>query len=157
MLAHHLAEPDKGSGIAMICTFGDVTDVVWWRELDLPTRAVIGWDGRLLPDAARVVVAAGAAVRGARGQDRAQRPASGSSSCCASRATWTASRSPITHPVKFYEKGDRPLEIVTTRQWYIRNGGRDLALRDALLDARRGADLAPAVHAASATTTGSRA
>ena len=36
-----------------------------------------------------------------------------SSSCCASPATWSASRAPITHPVKFYEKGDRPLEIVT--------------------------------------------
>ena len=35
--------------------------------------------------------------------------------------------------MKFYEKGDRPLEIVTTRQWYIRNGGRDADLRDALL------------------------
>ena len=32
---------------------------------------------------------------------------------------------PITHPVKFYERGDRPLEIVTSRQWFIRNGGRD--------------------------------
>jgi valyl-tRNA synthetase len=41
--------------------------------------------------------------------------------------------------VKFYEKGDRPLEIVTSRQWYIRNGGRDVALRDALL--ARGAGL----------------
>jgi valyl-tRNA synthetase len=40
---------------------------------------------------------------------------------------------PITHPVKFYEKGDRPLEIVASRQWYIRNGGRDPELRDALL------------------------
>ena len=40
---------------------------------------------------------------------------------------------PITHPVKFYEKGERPLEIVTTRQWYIRNGGRDADLRDALI------------------------
>ena len=39
VLAHHLAQKDKGSGIAMICTFGDVTDVVWWRELDLPNRA----------------------------------------------------------------------------------------------------------------------
>src|SRR5690606_36127171 len=44
--AHELAEPDKGSGIAMICTFGDTTDVTWWRELDLPMRAVIGRDGR---------------------------------------------------------------------------------------------------------------
>jgi valyl-tRNA synthetase len=31
----------------MICTFGDLTDVIWWRELDLPTRAVLGRDGRM--------------------------------------------------------------------------------------------------------------
>ena len=47
VLAHHLAEPDKGSGIAMICTFGDVTDVVWWRELDLPTRSIVTRSGRI--------------------------------------------------------------------------------------------------------------
>ena len=34
----------------MICTFGDITDVTWWRELQLPTRPIIGWDGRILPD-----------------------------------------------------------------------------------------------------------
>ena len=38
----------------MICTFGDTTDVVWWRELQLPTRTVIGRDGRLLRRAARL-------------------------------------------------------------------------------------------------------
>jgi valyl-tRNA synthetase len=37
------------------------------------------------------------------------------------------------HAVKFYEKGDRPLEIVTSRQWYLRNGGRSAELRDTLL------------------------
>src|SRR4029079_1265138 len=42
---------------------------------------------------------------------------------------------PITHPVKLYEKSDRPLEIVTRRQWDIRNGGRDPQLRQSLLDA----------------------
>ena len=47
VLAHRLAEPDKGSGIAMICTFGDVTDVVWWRELDLPTRSIVTRSGRI--------------------------------------------------------------------------------------------------------------
>ncbi|MEQ1737591.1 MAG: class I tRNA ligase family protein, partial [Rhodoglobus sp.] len=51
IVAHHLAVQDKGTGIAMICTFGDVTDVVWQRELDLPIRAVIGKDGRLLAEA----------------------------------------------------------------------------------------------------------
>ena len=48
VLAHHAAEPDKGAGIAMCCTFGDLTDVTWWRELQLPVRTVVGRDGRLL-------------------------------------------------------------------------------------------------------------
>ena len=47
VMAHPLADPAKGTGLAMICTFGDVTDVIWWRELSLPTRSVIGKDGRL--------------------------------------------------------------------------------------------------------------
>src|SRR6266702_3897253 len=50
VVAHRLADPEKGTGIAMICTFGDVTDVVWWRELRLPTRSVMGRDGRLAAD-----------------------------------------------------------------------------------------------------------
>jgi valyl-tRNA synthetase len=37
---------------------------------------------------------------------------------------------PITHPVKFYEKGDRPLEIVTSRQWFIKT----MDFSDALLE-----------------------
>ena len=65
VLAHELAQPDKGTGIAMICTFGDTTDVTWWRELNLPTRAIIGRDGRILPDApADVDAAAYATIAG---------------------------------------------------------------------------------------------
>ncbi len=48
VVAHHLADPEKGSGIAMVCTFGDTTDVVWWRALDLPTRPILGRDGRII-------------------------------------------------------------------------------------------------------------
>ena len=51
--AHKLAEPDKGTGIAMICTFGDLTDVVWWRELQLETRPILGRDGRIVADPPR--------------------------------------------------------------------------------------------------------
>lgn len=136
VVAHHLAEPDKGSGIAMICTFGDVTDVTWWRELDLPTRPVIGWDGRLLPEPPHGVPAgpyaelAGRTVHGARERIVGMLRESGH---------LDGEPRAVRRPVKFYEKGDRPLEIVTTRQWYIRNGGRDLALRRALLD--RGGEL----------------
>ena len=36
VVSHPLAQPDKGTGAAMVCTFGDVTDVIWWRDLNLP-------------------------------------------------------------------------------------------------------------------------
>ena len=73
VVAHRLAEPDKGSGIAMICTFGDLNDVTWWRELQLPTRPIVGWDGRILADPPPGVPAP--ALRRAGRQDRVQRPA----------------------------------------------------------------------------------
>jgi valyl-tRNA synthetase len=130
VVAHRLAEPDKGSGIAMICTFGDLNDVTWWRELQLPTRAVIGWDGRFVADPPAGVPAdvyaelAGKTSFGAQQRIVELLRASGD---------LVGDPTPITHPVKFFEKGERPLEIVTTRQWYIRNGGRDADLREALL------------------------
>ena len=91
VVAHRLAEPDKGSGIAMICTFGDLNDVTWWRELQLPTRPIIGWDGRILADPPPGVPAQ--AVRASWPARRCSARSSGSSSCCASPATSTASRS----------------------------------------------------------------
>jgi valyl-tRNA synthetase len=130
VVAHRLAEPDKGSGIAMICTFGDLNDVTWWRELQLPTRAIVGWDGRLLADPPPGVGAspydelAGKTVFSAQQRIVELLVESGD---------LQGEPKPITHPVKFFEKGERPLEIVTTRQWYIRNGGRDAELRDALV------------------------
>jgi valyl-tRNA synthetase len=41
---------------------------------------------------------------------------------------------PTQRMTNFYEKGDKPLEIVSTRQWYIKNGGRDAELRTELID-----------------------
>jgi len=140
VLAHELAEIDKGSGIAMVCTFGDLTDVIWWRELNLPTRPIVGRDGRILTEPPAVINTpsalaayaqlAGTTVKQAQTTIVEMLRASGN---------LRAEPRAITHPVKFYERGDRPLEIVTSRQWYIRNGGRDVALREALL--QRGSEL----------------
>ena len=60
VVAHHLAEMDKGAGIAMCCTFGDLTDVQWWRELQLPVRTVIGRDGRIIRETPAWIGGAGA-------------------------------------------------------------------------------------------------
>ena len=130
-VTHYLADPEKGSGIAMICTFGDLTDVTWWRELDLDLRPIVGVDGRVLADPPKDVDTdayaqlAGKTLHSAREQVVTMLKEDGS---------LLGEPKPITHPVKFYERGERPLEIVTTRQWYIRNGGRDTVLRDELVE-----------------------
>ena len=144
VLAHHLAQQDKGSGIAMVCTFGDVTDIVWWRELDLPNRTILGQDGRILAeapealttDAAKAAYAeiAGLTVFSAKKKMVELLEASGE---------LLEVSKPFNHPVKFYEKGDRALEIVSTRQWYLRNGARDEAFREKLLELGRGMDWHP--------------
>jgi valyl-tRNA synthetase len=138
--AHELADPEKGSGIAMICTFGDVTDVTWWRELQLPTRSVMGLDGRLVaepPDA--ISTEAGRAAYAELAGKTANQARRRIVELLRDSGDLDGEPREITHPVKFYERGERPLEIVTSRQWYIRNGGRDLDLREALL--HRGKEL----------------
>jgi valyl-tRNA synthetase len=51
IVAAEHADPEKGTGILMVCTFGDLMDVEWWKQSDLPVRQVLGRDGRLLPTA----------------------------------------------------------------------------------------------------------
>ena len=141
VVAHELAQIDKGTGIAMICTFGDLTDVIWWRELNLPTRAVIGRDGRIVADIPDWITSAtGTANYAALAGKGVKQAQTAIVEMLRTTGDMNGEPEPITHPVKFFEKGDRPLEIVTSRQWYIRNGGRDEVLRAALL--KRGDELA---------------
>lgn len=138
VLPHPLAQPDKGTGIAMICTFGDVTDMIWWRELDLPIRTIIGLDGRVVADAPEAITTdegkaayaelVGLTVFSAKKKMAELLEASG---------RLLEVGKPFMHPVKFFEKGDRPLEIVSTKQWYLTNGARDEKLKERLLELGR--------------------
>ncbi|MDO5682062.1 MAG: valine--tRNA ligase [Propionibacteriaceae bacterium] len=137
VLAHPAAEMDKGAGIAMCCTFGDQTDIQWWRELQLPTRTVVGRDGRLhretpewLPDSAPYAELAGKTTFSAR-EAMVQLLRDSGDLDGEPKATQ--------RKANFFEKGDKPLEIVSTRQWYVRNGGRDEDLKQDLL--KRGGEL----------------
>jgi valyl-tRNA synthetase len=134
VVAHPLAQPDKGTGAAMVCTFGDLTDVIWWRELGLPVRAIVGRDGRLVAtappgldeQAAKLYETelAGRTTRQAQTRIVELLKASGE---------LRGEPQPLRHWVKFYEKGERPLEIVTSRQWFFQT----LAFRPALLERGR--------------------
>ncbi|WP_420323412.1 valine--tRNA ligase [Kribbella pittospori] len=132
VLAHEAAEMDKGAGIAMCCTFGDQTDILWWRELQLPVRTVIGRDGRLLRDtppwlegSELYAELAGKTVFSARELIVAKLRESGD---------LDGEPKPTERMANFFEKGDKPLEIVSTRQWYIANGGRDEHLREEFVE-----------------------
>jgi valyl-tRNA synthetase len=135
VLAHRLADPGKGTGIAMLCTFGDPTDLVWWRDLGLAMRPVLGADGAIRavswgsagfecddPAAAQQAhdQLAGLPVRQARERVAAMLRHAGA---------LAAPPTPITHTVKFYEHGSQPVEILTSRQWFVRT----VSLKDALL------------------------
>ncbi len=140
VLAHEAAEPDKGTGIAMCCTFGDLTDVQWWRELQLPVRTLIGRDGRMSRETPEWLSSEPAST--------AYEELKGKTAFSAREAMVAALRAsgdlegeptPTQRMTNFYEKGEKPLEIVATRQWYIKNGGRDAGLRSELLE--RGAEI----------------
>ncbi len=126
VVAHELADPEKGSGIAMVCTFGDLTDVTWWKELNLDLRLIVGRDGRLLDQEwgsqgwesrdvelakSNYAQVAGKPIRKAREAIVALLDEQGH---------LVEPPRKITHPVKFYEKGEKPLEVVASRQWFIR-------------------------------------
>ena len=143
----------------MICTFGDLTDVTWWRELDLPTRPILGWDGRL------VLTAPDGIDASAEARDRYDELAGKTIKQARTRIVellvehdaLVGDPRPITHAVKFYEKGDRPLEIMTTasvvpaQRW----PRRCVACRAAR--ARDGTQVAPRVHAGALRELGRRA
>ena len=129
---------DKGAGIAMCCTFGDVTDVEWWRDLNLPLRSIIQRNGRIIMDTPDW-------IEDEAGRELFQRIA-GKTTFSARKAIVDALResgdldgepTPTKRMTNFYEKGDKPLEIVTSRQWYLKNGGTDQQLNAELIERGR--------------------
>ncbi|PCI39507.1 MAG: valine--tRNA ligase [Elusimicrobia bacterium] len=120
------ADPEKGTGIMMICTFGDVADVDFWRAEKMPMRQIIGRSGRLVPVdfgeepyKSGSVEAANAAYKEIEGLYAKQARTKVKEMLEASGAL-VGELKPTEQAVKFYEKGDQPLEFVSTRQWFIK-------------------------------------
>jgi valyl-tRNA synthetase len=135
VLAHPLADPNKGTGLVMVCTFGDPTDVEWWRDLGLPLRPVVGADGTIEPvpwgGPDRPSVDPGRAGRAhdslrGRSMEEARRRVV---ELLRDAGALQGPPRRLRHAVKFYEYGRRPVEILATRQWFVRS----MDLRDDLL------------------------
>ncbi len=134
VIAHTLADPEKGSGIVHCCTFGDLTDVQWWREFQLPNRTVIGRDGRILPDVPEwITTEAGAALYSELAGKTTFTARELMAAALAESGDTDGEPKPTQRMANFFEKGDKPLEIVSTRQWYLTNGGRNADLRTQLI------------------------
>ncbi|MBN1639997.1 MAG: valine--tRNA ligase [Anaerolineae bacterium] len=112
------ADPEKGTGAVMCCTFGDVTDVQWWRTHNLPLVEAIGPSGAL-------TAAAGpyAGLHTAEGREQIVR-------ALYARAH-VLHAEPLTHSVRVHERCDTPVEYLMVEQWFT----RVLDHRDALLAA----------------------
>ena len=123
----------------MICTFGDITDVTWWRELKLPTRVIVQRDGTIAPPrwgesgwetaTPEEAIRAQAELEGLTTKKARTRIAG----MLAESGHLIGEPKPVRHAVKFYERGERPLEVVSSRQWFVRT----LEFREELLERGR--------------------
>ena len=108
IMADERADPEKGTGAVMCCTFGDTVDIEWWRQYHLPLREVLGRDGTLLAPLAGPF--AGLPVRKAR-QEIVQ---------ALDQGGLLLARRPVEQSVRVHERCDTPVEYIVTQQWFIR-------------------------------------
>jgi valyl-tRNA synthetase len=107
ILADENADPEKGTGVVMCCTFGDAVDVVWWRTHGMPLIKGIERDGRmggvtgeyagLTVEEARERIVGDLGVRGKLLGNRG-----------------------VAQAVRVHERCDTPVEYVVAPQWFVR-------------------------------------
>ena len=128
------ADPNVGSGILMVCTFGDQRDVDWWRSENLVLRQVLDSRGRFLertygqldwrslkPDLANTLYRdiIGRTVEQGR-RIVVEQLRDSANSATGMTPALQGEPKPITHAVRFYERSKRPLEFLSSRQWFVR-------------------------------------
>ena len=121
--AEHVIE-DKGTGIMMICTFGDIQDVEWWKQSGLPMKQIINKKGQIID------LTYGSGVFSSINKEKAKtnydkliglhiKKARAKIIEILTEENAIRSARDIVHNVKFYEKGDQPIEFIPSRQWFI--------------------------------------
>jgi len=155
------ADPKKGTGALMVCTFGDMADVLFWKENNMPLKQVIDSDGLFQPiffeksgDKSDETFLKDKKLDSHKSEDnkffslkpdkanefyahlkglRVRQVRTKIVDILLETQYIISAPKPTEQFVKFYEKGDYPLELLPTRQWYI----KILNYKDQLLEQGR--------------------
>lgn len=106
LIADELVVPEKGTGLVMCCTFGDTTDIAWFKKHNLPYRQSIGVDGRFMSHAG---IIAGLKIHEARKKIIEALRESG----------LVRDQKEIVHTVNVHERCKKEIEFIVVPQWFI--------------------------------------
>ena len=132
IFASDLVDIEKGTGILMVCTFGDNVDVQWWQENKLGTRIIVNKYGRL--DEVNFGSKGWESIDSSKANNFYSRIIGKNLKQAKTEIVEMLSNDdnfdyevaligkpkPITHSVRFYERSKTPLEILSTRQWFVK-------------------------------------
>lgn len=107
ILADIKADPEKGTGAVMCCTFGDTTDVDWYLEHNLPLNISIDRKGRMNSNAGKYE---GLKIKEAREKIIEDLKKEG----------FLIKQNVIKHEVNVHERCGTPIEILPTNQWFFK-------------------------------------
>ncbi len=107
ILEDERVDPQKGTGIVMCCTFGDQTDMEWYFAHSLELKMSFTHDGKMTKLAGKYE---GKKIKEARKEILADLKAAG----------LMLSQKPIRHAVKVHERCKTEIEIMNTKQWFIK-------------------------------------
>lgn len=100
-------DPQKGTGLVMVCTFGDTTDIEWYKKHNLPYIQVIGLDGKMTTHAKQF---AGLSVAAARTKMLE----------ALDQGNFIKQQRSLVHTVGVHERCKTPVEYVLLAQWFVR-------------------------------------
>ncbi|WP_375319430.1 valine--tRNA ligase [Candidatus Tisiphia endosymbiont of Oplodontha viridula] len=115
ILADDLVQIDKGTGLVMCCTFGDVTDITWWRTHNLPMKIIIDKKGTIDFPAELSNSSSYNQINGLKIKDARSKIIE-----ILKEKNLLIKQVEITQTVKCAERSGAPLEILTTPQWFVR-------------------------------------
>ncbi len=100
------ADPEKGTGVVMCCTFGDTTDVTWWYTHKLPLVEAVDQKGCMTEAAGKF-----SGLPSAKARVHIKR--------ALEEASLLLDRQPTNQSVRVHERCDTTVEYIVARQWFI--------------------------------------